>query len=204
MSNTHNKSYESTTPYTTVWSSLKWNRIEKYVSKLQKRIFRAEREGDSHKVRDLQRMLVYSESALLLAIRRVTQINKGKRTPGIDGFCVLSDEARGELFDSMKLMNIKKHRPKPAYRTYIPKKNGKLRSLGIPAIIDGVIRKFFVWLLSHKQKLILSLLVMVSDLKEVLSMLLKESITTLRMENGMGYLKEIFMPALIHFHMTLF
>ena len=53
MSNTHNENYESTTPYTTDWSSLKWSRIEKYVSKLQKRIFRAEREGDSHKVRDL-------------------------------------------------------------------------------------------------------------------------------------------------------
>ena len=138
MSNTHNENYESTTPYTTDWSSLKWSRIEKYVSKLQKRIFRAEREGDSHKVRDLQRMLVYSESALLMAIKRVTQINKGKRTPGIDGFRALSDEARGKLFDSMKLMNIKKHRPKPAYRTYIPKKNGKLRSLGIPAIIDRI------------------------------------------------------------------
>ena len=138
MSNTHNENYESTTPYTTDWSSLKWSRIEKYVSKLQKRIFRAEREGDSHKVRDLQRMLVYSESALLMAIKRVTQINKGKRTPGIDGFRALSDEARGKLFDSMKLMNIKKHRPKPAYRTYNPKKNGKLRSLGIPAIIDRI------------------------------------------------------------------
>ena len=122
MRNTHNNNYESTTPCVTDWSSINWNKVNKYVSKLQKRIFRAEREGDRHKVRDLQRMLVYSDSALLMAIKRVTQTNKGKRTPGIDGFRALTDKKRGELFDSMKEMNIKKHRPKPAFRTYIPKK----------------------------------------------------------------------------------
>ena len=138
MRNTHNNNYESTTPCVTDWSSINWNKVNKYVSKLQKRIFRAEREGDRHKVRDLQRMLVYSDSALLMAIKRVTQTNKGKITPGIDGFRALTDKKRGELFDSMKEMNIKKHRPKPAFRTYIPKKNGKLRSLGIPVIIDRI------------------------------------------------------------------
>ena len=138
MRNTHNNDCESTTPYVTDWSCVKWNKVEKYVSKLQKRIFRAEREGDSHKVRDLQRMLVYSDSALLMAIKKVTQTNKGKRTPGIDGFRALTDKKRGELFDSMKNMNIKKHKPKPAFRMYIPKKNGKMRSLGIPIIKDRI------------------------------------------------------------------
>ena len=92
MRNTHNNDCESTTPYVTDWSCVKWNKVDKYVSKLQKRIFRAEREGDSHKVRDLQRMLVYSDSALLMAIKKVTQTNKGKRTPGIDGFRALTDK----------------------------------------------------------------------------------------------------------------
>lgn len=35
-------------------------------------------------------------------------------------------------------MNIKFHNPKPAYRKYIRKKNGKLRSLGIPVIVDRI------------------------------------------------------------------
>ena len=47
MRNTHNNNYESTTPCVTDWSSINWNKVNKYVSKLQKRIFRAEREGDS-------------------------------------------------------------------------------------------------------------------------------------------------------------
>ena len=138
MMNTHNSNYESTTPYTTDWSCINWNKVNKYVSKLQRRIFRAEREGDSHKVRDLQRMLVYSDSALLIAIKKVTQTNKGKRTPGIDGYRALDDIERGKLFDSMKNMNIKKYNPKPVFRTRIPKKNGKMHLLGIPVIKDRV------------------------------------------------------------------
>ncbi|MED3993008.1 reverse transcriptase domain-containing protein [Priestia aryabhattai] len=37
-----------------------------------------------------------------------------------------------------KEQNIKLHNPKPAYRTYIQKKNGKRRPLGIPTIRDRV------------------------------------------------------------------
>ena len=122
----------------TKWSAINWHKVEKYVDKLQKRIYRAEINGEWRKVRNLQRILLNSNGALLLAIRRVTQKNKGKRTPGIDGFRALTDALRGELFDKMKYMNIYRHKPKPVSRTYIPKKNGKLRSLGIPVIIDRI------------------------------------------------------------------
>ena len=129
---------ESTTSYVTIWSETNWKKVNKFVDKQRFRIFRAEREGDSRKVRDLQRMLVRSPSALKLAIKRVTQTNKGRRTPGIDGQVALSDAQRGKLFVKLKNRNINKHKPKPTYRTYIPKKNGKMRSLGIPTIIDRV------------------------------------------------------------------
>jgi RNA-directed DNA polymerase len=130
---------ESTLPNTTTnWKAINWLKIEKYVVKLQNRIYRAENEGDVRKVKSLQRLLVKSNAVLLLAIRRVTQLNKGRRTPSIDGFRALSNKKRGELFDKMKNMNIRLHNPKPAYRTYIQKKNGKTRPLGIPAIIDRI------------------------------------------------------------------
>ena len=129
---------ESTTSYATLWSDTDWKKTYKYVDKQRFRIFRAESEGDSRKVRDLQRMLVRSPAALKVAIKRVTQINKGRRTPGIDGYLALSDFERGKLFIKIMNRNINKHKPKPVYRTQIPKSNGKTRSLGIPTIIDRI------------------------------------------------------------------
>jgi len=138
MKYSENNFRESTFSYTTDWNNINWHKIIKYVDKLQKRIYLAKSENNTRKVRNLQRILIHSKAVLLLAIRRVTQINKGKRTPGIDGFRALSDKKRGELADTMGTMNIKLHNPKPAYRMYIKKKNGKLRSLGIPAITDRI------------------------------------------------------------------
>ena len=129
---------ESATSYTTIWRDTEWKKVKRYVNKQRFRIFRAESEGDSRKVRDLQRMLIRSSALLKIAILRVTKTNKGKRTPGIDGFTALSDYQRGKLFVKLSKRNIKKHEPKPVKRIHIPKKNGKTRSLGIPTIIDRV------------------------------------------------------------------
>ena len=76
MRNTQKDTFVSTTSNITDWSSIDWNKAEKYVDKIQKRIYRAESEGDYRKVRDLQRLLGRSAYAQLLAIRRVTQTNK--------------------------------------------------------------------------------------------------------------------------------
>ena len=134
----NSQNFESTASYATCWSDIDWKKTQKYVDKQRFRIFRAEHESNNRKVRNLQRMLVRSSSALLIAIKRVTQTNKGKRTPGLDGFRVLNDKQRWELFIKMKSLNINLHKPKPANRIYIPKKNGKTRSLGIPTIIDRI------------------------------------------------------------------
>jgi RNA-directed DNA polymerase len=129
---------KSALPNITDWDSINWLKISQYVEKLQQRIFHAERLGNIRKVRDLQRLLMKSQAALLLSIRRVTQINKGKRTAGVDGHKALTPYERIELYNKMKDMDIKCHRPKPAYRTYIKKKNGKLRPLGIPTMKDRI------------------------------------------------------------------
>lgn len=136
--NQQSKLIKKSTVSPTSWDSINWNKIQRYMEKLQQRIYHAESCGNKRKVRELQRLLMRSESALLLSIRQTTQINKGKRTAGVDGYKALTGKERMALYKKMKDMNIMCHNPKPAYRTYIKKKNGKLRPLGIPTIKDRV------------------------------------------------------------------
>ncbi|BCG57021.1 group II intron reverse transcriptase/maturase [Paenibacillus sp. URB8-2] len=131
-------STRSAVPPLTDWSDVDWHFIETYVRKLQQRIYRAESQGNARKTRNLQRLLIRSRAALLLGIKRVTQINQGKRTAGVDGYRVLSPAARVDLYNKMKDQHLSNHNPKPTRRTYIPKKNGKLRPLGIPTVKDRV------------------------------------------------------------------
>jgi len=69
-----------------------------------------------------------------LAVRRVTQANQGKNTPGVDKVLVKTPKARAELVD--RLGEYEPWKPLPARRVYIPKANGKQRPLGIPVILD--------------------------------------------------------------------
>ena len=106
---------EPAKPITTDWKSIKWNKVNRHVTSLQRRIYRASRNNDRKKVRDLQRQLMRSNSALLIAIKRVTQINKGKYTPGIDGFRATSDRARGKLYDMLRGMKMNRPGEKLGY-----------------------------------------------------------------------------------------
>ena len=55
------------------WNNINWNKIERYIFNIQKRIYRAEVKYDKKKVRDLSRMLINSNAALLYSIKRVTK-----------------------------------------------------------------------------------------------------------------------------------
>ena len=133
--NTHNES--AVLDYTD-WQQIPWNQLEEYVVKLQQRIYQAETYGEKRKVRDLQRMLLNSKANLLISIRRVTQVDAGKRMAGVDGYLSLTPEERIKFYYEMKKEKIKLHNPKSAYRTYITKKNGKLEPLEISIIKDRI------------------------------------------------------------------
>jgi len=69
-------------------------------------------------------------------VRRITQENQGKRTPGIDGQTALTPEQRVQLVRQMQDKTLWKVHP--TQRVYIPKAKGKLRPLGIPTLENRV------------------------------------------------------------------
>ena len=64
--------------------------------------------------------------------------NKGAKTPGVDG--ETHQQASGRIDAIRESLIRDEYRPKPTRRVYIPKKNGKLRPLGIPTATDKLVQ----------------------------------------------------------------
>jgi RNA-directed DNA polymerase len=120
----------------TVWDAVDWRKADRLVINLRQRIYRAARANDLRKVRSLQKLMLRSYSNILMSVRRVTQVNAGKNTPGVDKLLVKTPAARGKLVD--RLATSLPWRARPVRRVYIPKRtdSSKLRPLGIPTVID--------------------------------------------------------------------
>src|SRR5882757_11494019 len=67
------------------WDSIDWRACEGEVRRLRQRIFKAAREQDWPKVRNLQKLMLRSRANTLVSVRQVTQRKAGRRTAGIDG-----------------------------------------------------------------------------------------------------------------------
>ena len=116
------------------WDAIAWRRQEEQVQRLRQRIFTATQAGDLKRVRNLQKLMLRSRANTLVSVRRVTERNTGRRTPGVDGQVAVTSQARAEL-----AVLLHRHggpvRALPARRVHIPKKGGT-RPLGIPVIAD--------------------------------------------------------------------
>lgn len=122
---------------TETWKDINWRKVERYVFKLQKRIYAASRCGDVKRVRKLQKTLMRSWSNKVLSVRRVTQDNTGKKTAGVDGKKSLSPAARIELAKQLKLTG----KSRPTRRVWIPKPGrDEKRPLGIPTMYDRALQ----------------------------------------------------------------
>ncbi len=87
------------------------------------------------KVKRLQRLLLQSRAAQALAVKQVTQLNQGRKTPGVDG---KTARIKRERLVLCQQLNRQWHhwRHCPLRRVWIPKPNGKKRGLGIPTMAD--------------------------------------------------------------------
>src|SRR3954466_2501394 len=122
------------------WQQVDWRMHEERVRRLRRRIFKAVRDGDLARARNLQKLMLRSWSNTLVSVRQVTQRNAGRRTPGIDGQLALSSKDRAE-------MAVRVHRsistwdPLPVRRAYVPKANGNAARSAFQSSPPAVIRR---------------------------------------------------------------
>lgn len=129
-----------------VWRNVNWKKLELRLNIFQNKIYAARKNNNIRKVRKLQKLVLNSYDFKKLAIRRVTQLNRGKKTAGIDGIENLNEKERVWLVDNLKITN----KARPARRVMIPKSKNEFRPLGISTMYDRALQALFVMVLELK------------------------------------------------------
>jgi RNA-directed DNA polymerase len=125
------------------WDAVQWRTVERDVRRLRQRIFAASQAGDLNKVRNLQKLMLRSRANALHSVRRVTEQNAGRTTAGVDGNVAVTAQDKADLADWVQ-RRAQPWTPWPVKRVYVPKKNGRRRPLGIPAIADRALQALTV------------------------------------------------------------
>jgi len=119
------------------WLSINWRQVTDDVRRLRQRIFTATQAGDLRRVRNLQKLMLRSRANTLLGVRRVTELNVGRATAGVDGRVVVLAQDKADLAAWAQRQDRTGWTPMPVKRVFIPKPGTKKRrGLGIPVIAD--------------------------------------------------------------------
>jgi len=87
------------------WDQVNWSKVKHQVEKIQQKIFREAQAGNFMKVKRYQKLLARSFSARLLAVRLITEENRGKNTPGLDGYLCKTAKEKMYLAEGLKFKN---------------------------------------------------------------------------------------------------
>ena len=129
------------------WKAINWQKVRREVRRLQIRIAKAVRDSRYGRVKALQWLLTRSFSGKALAVKQVVS-NRGRKTPGVDGAIWHTPKQRMTAVQNLKRRGYK---ALPLRRTYVPKKNGKMRPLGILDSLSPGTRKNFSKIRSNRQ-----------------------------------------------------
>ena len=111
------------------------------ISEMQRKLATWAATDPSLRIQRLLRLITQPE--WLAEAARITLSSKGAHTPGVDGVNKTMLQAR--LAVELQILRDEllsgHYQPLPARRVYIPKSNGKLRPLGIPALRDRIVQR---------------------------------------------------------------
>lgn len=111
------------------------------ISEMQRKLATWAATDPSRRIERLLRLITQPE--WLAEAARITLSSKGAHTPGVDG--VNKTMLQAKLAVELQILRDEllsgHYQPLPARRVYIPKSNGKLRPLGIPALRDRIVQR---------------------------------------------------------------
>lgn len=120
-------------PQVLQWESINWIQNNTELFQWQQTIYELSKAGSIEQMHQTQNMLINSTSAKQLAVRRVTQDNKGKTTAGVDKVCKLNPQQRWIMASKLQLDG----KCSPIKTVWIPKPGTReKRPLGIPTMED--------------------------------------------------------------------
>ena len=85
------------------WKNINWSLVNSRIYRYQTRIYKASKENNIYKVRSIQKLIINSLDAKLVAVKRVTAFNKNETTLGLEKKVFITDLQKEKLVKRLRL-----------------------------------------------------------------------------------------------------